>query len=162
MSGKHYSLPLIFSLWISKGVWASDLQLKDLICYFNTYLLGISNLLLSTLPLLLHNFLRMSPQYWDCRGNTSDSLDDSHCLYLPVDLTCYRYVWRGYESPALKEKFESWQLYKPHPPFARRYSRCFCFWENFFPVLLEDIWMQAILQISVTFFTFFLPYFLFK
>lgn len=115
--------------------------------------------LLSGLAAPLHNFLRMSPQYWDCRGSTSDSLDDAHCLYLAVDLTYYRYVWRRYESPALKEKIESRQLYKPHPPFARGYSHCLCCWANFFPVLLKNIWMQAILQISVTFFHFFFPIF---
>lgn len=41
---------------------------------------------------------RMFPQYWDCSSSTSGTPDDTHCLHLPIDLACYRYVWGEYET----------------------------------------------------------------
>jgi len=56
MTGKHYSIPLLFSLWNSKGFQASDLQLEDLICYVSMYLLSISDV--SVVQPLQHDFPR--------------------------------------------------------------------------------------------------------
>lgn len=82
-----------FSLWSSKGLRASDLQLEDLICYFSTHLLSISDVSTvgsATTAARLSQALGCFPSTETAAVVPQALLDVTHCLYLPMDLACYR------------------------------------------------------------------------